>query len=79
MVFIVQISVGDLKNSGVKDEQAKKVAISIGDTILISPTGPVNLTEKARSKLKSMVIRIKEEEDQADGSISQIEVEINWL
>ncbi|CAJ0961366.1 unnamed protein product, partial [Mesorhabditis belari] len=69
MVFIVQISVGDLKNSGVKDEQAKKVAISIGDTILVSPTGPVNLTEKARSKLKSMVIRIKEEDEEADEPI----------
>lgn len=63
MVFVVYIGVEDMRNTSAKDEAGKKAAIAISDTVLVNEEGkPTILTEKAKSRLKSNVIRFKEEE-----------------
>ncbi|VIO99589.1 metallopeptidase family M24 containing protein [Brugia malayi] len=62
MVFIVYVGLQGLKNLTAKDEQSKTSAVLLSDTVLISAEG-VNeiLTEKAKSRIKSNVIRFKDE------------------
>ncbi|KAK6109487.1 FACT complex subunit SPT16 N-terminal lobe domain family protein [Brugia pahangi] len=62
MVFIVYVGLQGLKNLAAKDEQSKTSAVLLSDTVLISAEG-VNeiLTEKAKSRIKSNVIRFKDE------------------
>ncbi|KAM3716189.1 FACT complex subunit [Dirofilaria immitis] len=62
MVFIVYVGLQGLENLAAKDEQSKTSAVLLSDTVLVSAEG-VNevLTEKAKSRIKSNVIRFKDE------------------
>ncbi|MCP9260749.1 FACT complex subunit SPT16 [Dirofilaria immitis] len=59
MVFIVYVGLQGLENLAAKDEQSKTSAVLLSDTVLEG----VNevLTEKAKSRIKSNVIRFKDE------------------
>ncbi|EGT48468.1 hypothetical protein CAEBREN_01600 [Caenorhabditis brenneri] len=63
MVFIVYIGVDNIPNKN-KGEKGKPVAIAISDTVLVKAEGDNEvLTEKAKSRLKSNVIKFKEEQE----------------
>lgn len=63
MVFIVYIGVDSIPNKN-KGEKGKPAAIAISDTILVKEEGDNEiLTEKAKSRLKSNVIKFKEEQE----------------
>ncbi|MFH4974936.1 hypothetical protein AB6A40_001645 [Gnathostoma spinigerum] len=62
MIFVVYIGLQNLTNSKAKDDEDKTSAILLSDTVLISEEGPNEiLTEKAKSRLKSNVVRFKDE------------------
>lgn len=62
MVFIVYIGVDGIPNKSNGGEKGKPAAIAISDTIVVKAEGNNEvLTEKAKSRLKSNVIRFKEE------------------
>uniref|UniRef100_A0A9J2Q690 FACT complex subunit n=1 Tax=Ascaris lumbricoides TaxID=6252 RepID=A0A9J2Q690_ASCLU len=68
MVFVVYVGLQGLTNSEAKDEQSKTSALLLSDTVLISAEGANEiLTERAKSRLKSNVIRFKEEPETSHG------------
>uniref|UniRef100_A0A8R1HXU7 FACT complex subunit n=1 Tax=Caenorhabditis japonica TaxID=281687 RepID=A0A8R1HXU7_CAEJA len=65
MVFIVYIGADGIPNKS-NGEKGKPAAIAISDTVLVKAEGENEvLTEKAKSRLKSNVIRFKEDAEQA--------------
>ncbi|CAJ0577528.1 unnamed protein product, partial [Mesorhabditis spiculigera] len=71
MTVIVQLWLTNLKNTGAKDADGQTAALSVGDTVLISKLGTQILTEKARSKLKSVVVRIREDEEEDEKPLEE--------
>ncbi|GMS97922.1 hypothetical protein PENTCL1PPCAC_20097 [Pristionchus entomophagus] len=67
MVFIVSIGVAPLGKKDPK-KNTKEAAVLISDTILVHGEGKPNeiLTEKAKSRLKSNMVRIKENEEKEE-------------
>lgn len=70
MVFVIYLGVDGIKNSNAKDDQGKKFAIAISDTVLVKDGDEPNeiLTAKAKSRLKSILIRFSEENEQPESS-----------
>lgn len=69
MVFVVYVGLQGLKNEAAEDEQSKTAALLLSDTVLVSEEGANEiLTERAKSRIKSNVIRFKDEPEtsQAD-------------
>lgn len=68
MVFVVYVGLQGWKNPAAKDEQSKTSAVLLSDTVLISAEGANEiLTEKAKSRVKSNLIRFKEEAETSHG------------
>ncbi|CAI5437616.1 unnamed protein product [Caenorhabditis angaria] len=64
MVFIVYIGVDNLPNKTSKGEKGKPAAIALSDTIIVKAEGDNEiLTEKAKARMKSNLIRFKEDEE----------------
>uniref|UniRef100_A0A1I7TTK9 FACT complex subunit n=1 Tax=Caenorhabditis tropicalis TaxID=1561998 RepID=A0A1I7TTK9_9PELO len=64
MAFIVYIGVDNIPNKK-KGEKGKPAAIAISDTVLVKEEGENEvLTEKAKSRLKSNLIRFKDQENE---------------
>lgn len=62
MVFVVYVGLQGMENADAKDEQSKVTALLLSDTVLVSEEGNNEiLTERAKSRLKSNVIRFKED------------------
>ncbi|CAI2302535.1 unnamed protein product [Caenorhabditis sp. 36 PRJEB53466] len=77
MVFIVYIGCDNITNKNSKGEKGKPAAIAISDTVLVKEDGENELlTEKAKSRLKSNVIRFK---DEAQGRDAEKENEKNRM
>uniref|UniRef100_A0A914RT68 FACT complex subunit n=1 Tax=Parascaris equorum TaxID=6256 RepID=A0A914RT68_PAREQ len=73
MVFVVYVGLQGLTNSEAKDEQSKTSALLLSDTVLISAEGANEiLTERAKSRLKSNVIRFKEEPETSHGDDNKV-------
>uniref|UniRef100_F1KS40 FACT complex subunit n=2 Tax=Ascaris suum TaxID=6253 RepID=F1KS40_ASCSU len=74
MVFVVYVGLQGLTNSEAKDEQSKTSALLLSDTVLISAEGANEiLTERAKSRLKSNVIRFKEEPETSHGDDNKLQ------
>ncbi|GMT00546.1 hypothetical protein PENTCL1PPCAC_22720 [Pristionchus entomophagus] len=66
MVFIVSIGVAPLGKEDAKKD-TREAAVLLSDTILVCEDGPNEiLTEKAKSRLRSNMVRIKENEEEED-------------
>uniref|UniRef100_A0AC35UB63 FACT complex subunit n=1 Tax=Rhabditophanes sp. KR3021 TaxID=114890 RepID=A0AC35UB63_9BILA len=66
MVFTVYVALQNIKNRSASEEAGKNVAIMVGDTVLVTEEGSNEiLTEKARSRAKSTIIRINAEANEA--------------
>ncbi|GMR52493.1 hypothetical protein PMAYCL1PPCAC_22688, partial [Pristionchus mayeri] len=66
MVFIVSIGVAPLGKADAKKD-TREAAVLLSDTILVSEDGPNEiLTEKAKSRLKSNLVRFKEDEEEEE-------------
>ncbi|VDN50299.1 unnamed protein product [Dracunculus medinensis] len=77
MVFVVYVGLQDLKNPDAKDNESKSAALLLSDTVLISSTGTNEvLTEKAKSRLKSNVIRFKDEVETSQGDDNKVRIRI---
>uniref|UniRef100_A0A1I7YJM3 FACT complex subunit n=1 Tax=Steinernema glaseri TaxID=37863 RepID=A0A1I7YJM3_9BILA len=69
MIFVIYLGLQNIENSSAKEEQGKKAAILLSDTIRISAEGDNEvLTESAKIRVKSNVVRIKEDEPMPSGS-----------
>lgn len=79
MVFVVYLGVNDLRNSAARDEAGKKYAIAISDTVLVCLTlvsmwfkviidedGGKIITEKAKSRLKSIMVRLGDDDGEKE-------------
>ncbi|VDM37361.1 unnamed protein product [Toxocara canis] len=68
MVFVVFVGLQSLKNAEAKDEQSKTSALLLSDTVLVAAEGANEiLTERAKSRVKSNVIRFKDEPETSQG------------
>ncbi|CAD6184168.1 unnamed protein product [Caenorhabditis auriculariae] len=62
MIFVVFIGVENIRNKNSSGEDGKRAAIALSDTVLVKAEGENEiLTEKAKSRLKSNVVRFKED------------------
>lgn len=65
MTFIISVGLKDLVNDAAKGDVSRGSAIFISDTVLVSADGPAqNLTAAAKNRVKSFVIRLKEDSAQ---------------
>ncbi|VDM97408.1 unnamed protein product [Thelazia callipaeda] len=68
MVFVIYLGLQGLKNPNAKDERSKISALLLSDTVLICAEGANEiLTERAKSRLKSNLIRFKDEAETSHG------------
>ncbi|KAK0427999.1 hypothetical protein QR680_010535 [Steinernema hermaphroditum] len=69
MVFVIYLGLQNLENAGAKDDQGKTAAILLSDTIRITADGQNEiLTESAKIRVKSNVVRLKDDDPQPSGS-----------
>ena len=58
MVFQVSIGFSDLINSGAKDDEGKKYALFIGDTVQVNKDEPATVLTQAKKKIENVGIFI---------------------
>ncbi|TKR75725.1 hypothetical protein L596_016976 [Steinernema carpocapsae] len=69
MIFVIYLGLQNLANPTAKDDHGKTAALLLSDTVRVKAEGPNEvLTESAKSRLKSNVVRLKEDEPQPSGS-----------
>jgi nucleosome binding factor SPN SPT16 subunit len=62
MTFIIAVGFNNLVNKAAKEGSSQSAAIFISDTVLVVADGPAeNLTSAAKNRVKSFVIRLKDE------------------
>ncbi|ODM94648.1 FACT complex subunit spt16 [Orchesella cincta] len=66
MTFNVSLGFSDLKNDGASDDNNKKYALFIGDTVVVNAEGPATPLINSKKKLKSIGIFLKEDDDEEE-------------
>lgn len=66
MVFQVSIGFSDLTNPQAKEDEAKKYALFIGDTVLVNKDEPATLLTVPKKKIENIAIFVKDEEDEEE-------------
>lgn len=73
MVFVVSIGAQNFDNSKVERQEYQTASIWIGDTVLVTSDGPAEiLTMNAKSRLRSNLIRIKEDEGDSKKDVKEV-------
>lgn len=75
MTFNISIGFQDLKNEGVSDENNKRYALFIGDTVVVNLEGPATPLISSKKKLKNVGIFLKEDDEEEDEKENEPETE----
>ena len=58
MVFNINVGFSDLKNSSAKDEEGKKYALFVGETVLVNEVSFHSLTEQVVTQILRIPARV---------------------
>jgi nucleosome binding factor SPN SPT16 subunit len=68
MIFQVSIGFSDLINPEAKEDEAKKYALFIGDTILVNKDAAATALTLPKKKIENIAIFVKEDDEEEEGS-----------
>ncbi|VDP32074.1 unnamed protein product [Soboliphyme baturini] len=66
MVFNINVGIADIENKTAKDDAGKKVALFLGDTVMINEEGATSLTEAAKKRVKHICMFFKSGAEEKD-------------
>ena len=66
MVFQVSIGFSDLSNPGAKEDEAKKYALFIGDTVLVNKDQAATVLTLPKKKIENIAIFVNEEDEKEE-------------
>lgn len=74
MIFNVCVGLSGLENKEGKDTEAKKYALFVGDTVLVSEKEqPGNVLTNSKKRIKNVAIVLKDEDEESDGSQDEVD------
>lgn len=70
MIFSVNIGLSNLENKNASDKEGKKIALFIGDTVLVNDAeNPASFLTNSKKKVKSIGIFLKDEDSEEDEEV----------
>lgn len=66
MIFNVSIGFSDLTNPDAKEDEAKKYALFLGDTIQVNKDEAATILTQSKKKIENIAIFVKDEDDESD-------------
>lgn len=66
MIFQVSIGFSDLTNTGAKNDESKKYALFIGDTVQINKDAAATVLTQPKKKIENIAIFVKEDEEESE-------------
>lgn len=64
MIFQVSVGFSDLSNPSAKDDESKKYALFIGDTLQVNKDSPSTVLTQPKKKIENIAIFVKDEEEE---------------
>lgn len=66
MIFQVSIGFSDLTNTAAKNDESKKYALFIGDTVQINKDAAATVLTQPKKKIENIAIFVKEDEEESE-------------
>lgn len=71
MVFNVSVGFSGLENKSATDDEGKKYALFVGDTVVVNEDGPATVLTNNRKRLKNIALIIKDDDEDEEEEVEE--------